>query len=63
MMAVEDLSGIRELEFEFHHAHLGDIETREKRDALLARLRERFPVVEAKLDTKGAWVSLFYCRR
>lgn len=59
--AAESFDGVREFQFEFHHEHLRDIKTRKKRDEILGILRGHFRTVEAKLDTKGAWVSLFYC--
>lgn len=61
IMAAKSFAGVREFQFEFHHAHLVDTATRAKRDEVLRVLHTHFNHVEAKLDTKGAWVSLFYC--
>jgi Methyltransferase FkbM domain len=61
--AIKDWSGIREFIMEFHHAHLNDIKTHEKYNKTLDLLRQHFSYVEARADTKGAWVNLVYCRK
>ena len=63
LKAVKDFSGIREFIFEFHHAHLNDIKTHEKYNEILSLMRLHFPIVEARADTKGAWVNIVYCRK
>ncbi len=47
---------------EFHHAHLNDIKTHDKYNSILNLLRTKFKTVEAREDTKGAWVNLVYCK-
>lgn len=60
--AVQDWSGIREFIMEFHHAHLNDLKTHEKYNDTLNLLRTHFSSVEARADTKGAWVNIVYCK-
>lgn len=60
--AVQDWSGIREFIMEFHHAHLNDLKTHQKYNDTLDLLRTHFSYVEARADTKGAWVNIVYCR-
>ena len=60
--AVQDWSGIREFIMEFHHAHLNDLKTHEKYNDTLDLLRTHFSSVEARADTKGAWVNIVYCK-
>lgn len=60
--AVKDWSGIREFIMEFHHAHLNDIKTHDKYHNILDLLRTKFKTVEAREETKGAWVNIVYCR-
>lgn len=60
--AVQDWSGIREFIMEFHHAHLNDLKTHEKYNDTLDLLRTQFSSVEARADTKGAWVNIVYCK-
>lgn len=60
--AVQDWSGIREFIMEFHHAHLNDLKTHEKYNETLDLLRTHFSSVEARADTKGAWVNIVYCK-
>jgi FkbM family methyltransferase len=61
--AVQDWSGVRELIFEFHHAHLNDIKTHDKYEEILKLVRQHFPNVTARQDTKAAWVNIVYCRK
>lgn len=61
--AVKDWSGIREFIMEFHHAHLNDLKTHQKYNDTLDLLRTHFAYVEARADTKGAWVNIVYCKR
>lgn len=60
--AVQDWSSIREFIMEFHHAHLNDLKTHEKYNDTLDLLRTHFSFVEARADTKGAWVNIVYCK-
>lgn len=53
--------GIREFIMEFHHAHLNDIKTHRKYNEILGILRSHFKTVQAREDTKGAWVNIIYC--
>lgn len=59
--AVDSFAGIKQFIFEFHHAHLNDIKTHEKYNEILNLLRTKFEKVEARKDTKGAWVNVVYC--
>jgi len=61
--AVQNWSGIREFIFEFHHAHLNDLKTHQKYNDTLNLMRQHFSHVEARADTKGAWVNIVYCRK
>lgn len=61
--AVKDWSGIRELIFEFHHAHLNDIKTHDKYQEILSLVGQHFPNVTARQETKAAWVNIVYCRK
>jgi FkbM family methyltransferase len=65
IQSVTDLTGVRELIMEFHHAHLNENEPGKPRPCYqqtLARLREFFDVVEFKEEPKKAWVTLIYCK-
>jgi FkbM family methyltransferase len=53
----------RELILEFHHAHLNDIKTHSLYNSTLQLLRTQWSKVEARQDTKGAWVNIIYCQR
>lgn len=59
---LKSFDGIREWIMEFHHAHLNDTKTHEKYNEILDLLRKHFKTVEARADTKGAWVNIVYCR-
>ena len=63
LMAIEpaNIKKFREIIFEFHHAHLNDIDTREKYRALISFLKRFFKKVHYREETKGAWVSNVYC--
>lgn len=63
LMAIkpENMKKFREIIFEFHHAHLDDIDTREKYQALIEFLKPFFKKVDYRPETKGAWVSNVYC--
>lgn len=58
--AVKDWSGINQFIMEFHHAHLNDKDHKLYNETL-DLLRKHFPHVEARADTKGAWVNIVYC--
>lgn len=60
--AVQDWSGINQFIMEFHHAHLND-KDHKIYNQTLDLLRQHFPHVEARADTKGAWVNIVYCHR
>ena len=62
LKSVKSFDGIREFIMEFHHAHLDDIKTHDKYNEILDLLRKHFKTVEARKDTKGAWVNIVYCR-
>lgn len=59
---LKSFGNIREFIMEFHHAHLNDIKTHDKYNEILNFLRQHFKIVEARVDTKGAWVNIIYCR-
>lgn len=61
--AVNNFNGINQLIFEYHHAHLDDIKTHSKYSEILDLMGRNFPIVEARRETKGAWVSIVYCKR
>lgn len=63
LFAIKDFSGINQLVFEYHHAHLNDIKTHKKYVELLNMLAKHFPHIEAREETKGAWVNIVYCKR
>jgi FkbM family methyltransferase len=60
--AVKDWSRINQFIMEFHHAHLND-KDHKLYNQTLDLLRQHFPNVEARADTKGAWVNIVYCYR
>jgi FkbM family methyltransferase len=60
--AVKDWSRINQFIMEFHHAHLND-KDHKLYNQTLDLLRQHFPNVEARADTKGAWVNIVYCHR
>jgi len=60
--AINNWYNIREFIMEFHHAHLNDLKTHEKYNDTLDLLRKHFGYVQAREDTKGAWVNIVYCR-
>ena len=60
--AINNWYNIREFIMEFHHAHLNDLKTYEKYNDTLDLLRKQFNFVQAREDTKGAWVNIVYCR-
>lgn len=60
--AIKDWSGINQFIMEFHHAHLNDKDHKLYNETL-DLLRKHFPHVEARADTKGAWVNIVYCHR
>lgn len=62
LKSMESFDGIREWIMEFHHAHLNDTKTHEKYNEILNLMRKHFKTVEARADTKGAWVNIVYCR-
>lgn len=59
----KNFKNIREIIFEYHHAHLNDIKTKEKYKKLIGFLKSVFPNVDYKQETKGAWVSNVYCSK
>jgi FkbM family methyltransferase len=61
--AVQDWSNVRELIFEFHHAHLNDIKTHDKYQEILSLVGQHFTHVTARQETKAAWVNIVYCRK
>jgi len=60
--SVSNWYNIREFIMEFHHAHLNDLKTHDKYNDTLNLLRKHFNFVQAREDTKGAWVNIVYCR-
>ena len=62
LKSIKSFGNIREFIMEFHHAHLNDTKTHEKYNEILDFLRQHFKTVEARADTKGAWVNIVYCR-
>ena len=63
LKALENYDNIQQLIFEFHHAHLDDIPHHTKYNEILDLMRIHFPNVEAREETKGAWVNIVYCWR
>ena len=70
--AVKNWSNINQIIFEFHHAHLNDMKAHvrlnqitfhDKYNEILDLMRQNFQFVEAREDTKGAWVNIVYCRK
>lgn len=62
LKAISNFDNFREIIFEFHHAHLNDIVTREKYTDLIEYLKPRFDHVDYRKETKGAWVTNVYCK-
>jgi FkbM family methyltransferase len=60
--SITDWSGIREVIMEFHHAHLNDIDTREKYHEVVAIIEREFPNVYARPSDElgGAWTSIIH---
>lgn len=56
-----NFKGVREFIMEFHHNHLNDYKTHEKYNEILELLRTMFDNVNARADTKGAWVNIVHC--
>jgi len=63
LKSIKNYDTIHQLIFEFHHAHLNDIPDHLKYNEILDLLRKEFSNVEAREDTKGAWVCVVYCWR
>lgn len=63
LKAINDYSGIEQLIFEFHHAHLLDQKDHSMYNEILELMRSNFPNVEAREEVKGAWVNIVYCHR
>ena len=63
LTALKNYDNIQQLIFEFHHAHLNDIPHHTKYNEILDLMRSHFPNVEAREETKGAWVNIVYCWR
>lgn len=63
LKSIKNYDNIQQLIFEFHHAHLNDIPEHTKYNEILDLLRGHFPNVQAREDTKGAWVCVVYCWR
>jgi FkbM family methyltransferase len=63
LTALKNYDNIQQLIFEFHHAHLNDIPHHTKYNEILDLMRSKFPNVEAREETKGAWVNIVYCWR
>ena len=62
LKSISNYKNFREIIFEFHHAHLNDIKTREKYTDLINYLKPRFDKVDYRKETKGAWVTNVYCK-
>jgi len=63
LTALQNYDSIPQLIFEFHHAHLDDMPHHMKYNEILALMRSKFANVDAREDTKGAWVNIVYCWR
>lgn len=61
--AITDWSSVNQLILEFHHAHLNDTADHKKYNQTLAMLRQHFSSVQARADTKGAWVNIIFCKK
>tara|TARA_R100000655_G_scaffold109347_1_gene163591 strand:- start:462 stop:1136 length:675 start_codon:yes stop_codon:yes gene_type:complete len=59
--SINDYSCFREIIFEFHHAHLNDIPTKNKYFEIVNFLKGKFKNVDYRPETKGAWVTNIYC--
>tara|TARA_R110000822_G_scaffold263815_1_gene388068 strand:+ start:21 stop:719 length:699 start_codon:yes stop_codon:yes gene_type:complete len=60
--AIKSFDGIREMELEFHHAHLNDIKTHAKYDEIVSLLKKHFTQVDYK-EPKKNWITYIYCKK
>jgi FkbM family methyltransferase len=61
LKAITSFGRIEQVVFEFHHAHLLDIETKEKYREIISLMKQHFAYVKYREETKKAWVSIVYC--
>ena len=61
LKSIKDFNGFREIILEFHHAHLNDIQTRNKYTEIVELLKNKFKKVDYRPETKKAWVTNIYC--
>ena len=57
-----DYKNVEQFILEFHHSHLNDLKDHKKFYEICDILEKHFDIVEGRRDTKGAWVSLIYCK-
>ena len=62
LKAVKSFDGVREMELEFHHAHLNDTKTHAKYNEIIALLKTHFTHVEGR-EPKGNWITNIYCKK
>jgi len=62
LKAVNSFDCVREIELEFHHAHLNDTKTHEKYNEIISLLKTHFSQVEGR-EPKGSWVTNIYCKK
>lgn len=60
--AVKSYGRVREFILEYHFSALNDIKTKEKYREIISILQQHFQMVDYRPETKGAWVSIVYCK-
>jgi FkbM family methyltransferase len=62
LKSVKSFECVREMQLEFHHAHLNDTKTHQKYNEIIALLRTHFKEVTGR-EPKGSWVTNVYCKK
>jgi len=62
LKAVKSFDCVREMELEFHHAHLNDTKTHQKYNEIISLLKTHFNKVEGR-EPKGNWITNIYCEK
>ena len=61
LKSIDSFVGVREMQLEFHHAHLNDTKTHTKYNEIVSLLKQHFHDVDAK-EPKGNWQTYIYCK-
>lgn len=62
LKAISSFGCVREMQLEFHHAHLNDTKTHQKYNEIMALLKTHFNEVTGR-EPKGSWVTNVYCKK